>query len=128
MGASGKDVEVIDAEAIVSMPFQSLSESLTYTLTGLSVCASALWLGLFQPSFVISAFQRHQGQTLITAGQLQGGPATSSGHFHQQHLFLSDSDCRSLEEDFCLIPRHTVMLQETRQCGLDAKVGNRSVE
>lgn len=76
-------MEVIDAEAIVSMPFQPLSESLSYTLTGLSVCASALWLGLFQSSFVISAFQRHQGQSPITAGQLQRGPATSSEHFHQ---------------------------------------------
>lgn len=49
MGAAGKD-----AELVASILFQSVSESLSYTLTGLSLCACAfvLWLGLFQPSLL----------------------------------------------------------------------------
>lgn len=79
MGASGKD-----AELVASISFQSVSGSLSYTLTGLSVCLCfCLVVGVVPALLVASALQRHQRQTLTLPGQMRGVPAASSGHFHQ---------------------------------------------
>ena len=79
VGASGKE-----ADLVASISFQSVSESLSYTLTGLSVCwCFCLVVGVVPALLVASALQRHQGQTLTLPGQMQRVSAASSGHFHQ---------------------------------------------